>query len=106
VLILVLRKQSISWTDECLPYLQGRSCSTELLITESLYNKGFDSQSVQIAFVLKAKDRLNKEQEEEHAEKKETRGSKKIMNSAVIRRIRLAEQNLKKREMFVSRIQF
>jgi hypothetical protein len=66
VIIWALRKQSISWTDECLPYIQGRSCSTELLVTESLYNKGFDSQRVQIAFVFKANERLNKEQEEEH----------------------------------------
>jgi hypothetical protein len=69
VIIWVLRQQSISWTDECLPYIQGRYCSTELLITESLYNKGLDSQIVQIAFVLKANDRLNKEQEEENTEK-------------------------------------
>jgi hypothetical protein len=63
VIIWVLRKQSDSWTDEWLPYIQGKSCSTELLINESHYNKGFDSQSVQISFVLKAKDRLNKEEE-------------------------------------------
>jgi len=60
VIIWVLRKQSISWTDEWLPYTEGRSCSTELSITESLYNKRFESQIVQIVFVLKANDRLNK----------------------------------------------
>jgi hypothetical protein len=70
VIIWVLRKRSISWLDECLTYyIQSRSCSTELLITESLYNKRFDSQSVQIAFVLKVNDRLDKEQEEELTEK-------------------------------------
>ena len=81
--------------------------STELLISESLYNKGFDSQIVQIAFVLKGNDRLNKEQEEENTEKEiKPRGSKKTMCRGITRRIRMAKQNLKKREMFVSRIQF
>ena len=80
MIIWDLRKQSIPWTDECLPYFRGRSCSTELLITESLYNKGFDSPSVQTAFVSKANDRLNKEGEEEYMEKEiKPRGSKKII---------------------------
>jgi len=69
-----------------------------LLITESLYNKRFDSQIVQIAFVLKVNDRLDKEQEEEHKKKEiKPRESKKIMCRAIIRRIRLAKQNFKKR---------
>jgi hypothetical protein len=96
VIILVLRKQPISRTDECVPYIQGRSSSTDLLITESLYNKRFESKSVQIAFLLKANDRLNKEQEEKHKEKKRPRGSKKIMCSGITRRIRMTKKNLKR----------
>ena len=93
MIIWVLRKQYISCTGEWLQYIQGKSCSTEFLITDSLYNKRFDPQSVQIAFVLKANDRLNKEQEKEHKEKEiKPKGSKKIMCSGIIRRIRMAKE--------------
>jgi hypothetical protein len=50
---------------------------------------------------LKANDKLNKEQEEEHTEKEiKPRGSKKIMCSGIIRRVRMTKQNLKNTEMF------
>jgi outer membrane lipopolysaccharide assembly protein LptE/RlpB len=60
----------------------------------------FDSQSVQIAFVLNPNDRLNKEQEEEHTEREiKPRGSKKIMCSRIVRRISMAKKPLKKRNV-------